>query len=155
MNKTALSIGLEFIFWIVTAIIAVAVLYPIISVVENYLFLIPNIIFIVVLLTCTRYIFLLKHTWLAKLQVVKTALIFASIWAVFLLIEQLGKFQSFIDEEGPEALVGDLPLDQMASIVGYIKSEMLFFGVGSIIAVIVLSGRLMKSIWNYRNLGIA
>jgi len=155
MNKIALSIGLELIFWIVTAIIAAAVLYPIISVTENYLFLVPNIIFIVVLVTCTRYIFLLQHTWLAKLQVVKTALIFGSIWAVFLLIEQLGKFQSFIDEEGPEALVGEMPLDQMASIVGYIKSEMLFFGVGSIIAVVILAGRLMKSIWNYRNLGVA
>jgi hypothetical protein len=97
----------------------------------------------------------LKHTWLAKLQVVKTALIFGSIWAVFLLIEQVSKFQSFIDEEGPEALVGEMPLDQMASIVGYIKSEMLFFGVGSIIAVVILAGRLIKSIWNYKNLGVA
>ncbi len=155
MNKTALSIVLELVFLIVTAIIAAAVLYPIISVTENYLFLVPNLIFIVVLVTCTRYIFLLKHTWLAKLQVVKTALIFGSIWAVFLLIEQVSKFQSFIDEEGPEALVGDMPLDQMASIVGYIKSEMLFFGVGSIIAVVILAGRLIKSIWNYKNLGVA
>lgn len=155
MNKIALSIGLELIFWIVTAIIVAAVLYPIISVVENYVFLIPNIIFIVTLVTCTRYIFLLRYTWLAKLQVVKTALIFGSIWAVFLLIEQLGKFQSFVDEEGPRALVGDMPLDQMASIVGYIRSEMMFFGVGSIIGVLVLSGRLIKSIWNYRNLGVA
>ena len=155
MNKTELSIGLELIFWIVTAIIAAAVLYPIISVTDNYIFLVPNLVFIVVLITCTRYIFLLRHTWLAKLQFVKTALIFGSIWAVFLLIEQLSQFQSFLDEEGPEALVGNLPLDQMASIVGYIRSEMLFFGVGSVIAVIILSGRLMKSIWNYKNLGVA
>lgn len=153
MNKTALSILLEAIFWVVTALITAAVLYPIVSVVEDYRFLTENIIFIVVLLTCTRYIFLLKHTWLAKLQVVKTGLIFSSIWGLFLLIERLNKFQTFVDEEGPEGLVGNLPIDQMMSIVGYIRSEMLFFGVGAIISVFVLSGRLMKSIWNYKNLG--
>lgn len=154
MKQTGLAISLELIFWIATAIIAAAVLYPILSVTNDYRFLVPNIVFIVILVTCTRYIFLLKHTWLAKLQVVKTAIIFGSIWGLFLVIEQINKFQTFLDEEGPEALVPNLSGPELNSIVAYIKSEVIFFGVGSVIAILVLCGRLLQSIWNYRNRGL-
>ncbi len=154
MNKNALYFGLEFLFWVATAIIAAAVIYPIISVVPDYRFLVPNLVFIAVFITCTRYIFLLQYTWLAKLQVVKTALIFAGIYGLFLLVEQINKFQTFMDEEGPEALVGNLPQAELAGIVGYIRSEMMFFGVGSVIAVLVFMGRMLQSIWNYKNRGV-
>lgn len=154
MKQTMLAISLELLFWILTAIIAAAVLYPIYQVTNDYYFLIPNIVFIVVLVTCTRYIFLLKHTWLARLQAVKTAIIFGSIWGLFLLMEQLNKFQTFLDEEGPEALLTGLSGAELTSMVGYIRSEMLFFGVGSILALLVLCGRLLQSIWNYRNRGV-
>ena len=155
MSKTALYIGLEFLFWVVTAIITAAVIYPIIDLAPDYRFLIPNIIFIVVFITCTRYIFLLQYTWLAKLQVVKTAFIFAGIYGLFLLVEQINKFQTFMDEEGPEALISNLPVTETIGIVGYIRSEMLFFGVGSVIALLVFMGRMLQSIWNYKNRGIA
>lgn len=154
MNKTILFVGLEILFWLLTALIAFAVVYPIISATDSYPFLVTNIVFVAVLVTCTRYIFLLQHTWLGPLQTVKTALIFVSIWAIFLLTEALNGFQTYLDEEGPAALVGEMNLEKMQGLVGYIRSEMLFFGVGSVLAVIIFAGRMIQSLWNYKNRGV-
>lgn len=155
MKRRNLTILLELTSWVATALIVALVLYPIVSVTNNYTFLVPNIIFIVLLVTCTRYIFWFKHTWLAKLQYVKVGIIFVSIWAVFLLVEQLNIFQTTLDEDGASAILGNLSLSQLESLGNYMKSEMIFFGVGSIISLVVLDGRLLKSVWNYRNKGVA
>lgn len=150
MSRTTL---LELVFWIFTALAALVVMLPIITEVEGYPFWFINIIYIVTAITATRYIFLLQHTFLARRQPLKVALVFLCIPFVFYLIQELNHFQTFIGEEGMDALVGSLPYRRRNNMADYIRSEMLFFSVGSIISSVILPFRLLSSYWRTRNRG--
>ena len=142
---------LELIWWIFTALVILLVLFPIYSTVTAYPFYLINIIYILVFITLTRYIFLLRFTFLAKPQRLKVILFFLCIPLVFYLVQELNYFQTFLDEEGPRAVVGPMDLSQGGSMVQYIRTEMLLFGVGSIISGVVFPFRLLVSIWRLRN----
>src|SRR5690606_24809225 len=136
-----------------TLILVAGVLYPILSKTDDYPFLAVNIVFIVVFVTFTRYIFLLKHTFLAKQQLLKIGIVLISIPVIFMLIHQINIFQTFLDENGIEGLAGDLPFGQREKVAKFIRAEMLFFGVGSVISSILLPIRLVVSVWRTRNRG--
>lgn len=154
MNREkSLHFRLEVIWWIFTIIFAAGVTYPVISKVKNYPFLMVNIIFIIVFITFTRYIFLLKHTFLAKQQILKTAIVLISVPVIFMLINQINLFQTFLDENGFDGLVGDLPFGEREAVAKFIRAEMLFFGVGSVISAILLSIRFVISVWRVKNRG--
>jgi len=112
-----------------------------------------NVIFVVVLMTLARYIFLLKHTFLAKNQVLKVVLILLMFPLTFALINGLHGFMNFIEEKTWDPLTGHLPLADKRAIEHYIWTEMLFFGAGSIIAAPVFAVRLLMSVWRTHNRG--
>ena len=147
------ALGFEFIWWVITAIIAYAVLYPITKAVYNFPFLMTNVIFVIVFITFTRYIFLLKHTFLAKRQLIKIGIVFLCIPLLFFLIQELNYFQTFLDERGVEHFLRHLPLPQQEALGGYIRSELLLFGTGSIICTILLPLRMIISVWRTHNKG--
>ena len=152
MNRKAL---LEILFWAFTALVAGIVLLPIINEVEGYPFFFINVVYIVTAITVTRYLFLLPHTFLAHRQVLKIALVFLCIPFVFYLIQELNHFQVFIDEEGLDALVGNLPYRRRNNMVDYIRSQMILFATGSIISSVAFPFRLIVSVWRTRNRGTA
>ena len=152
MNRKAL---LEILFWAFTALVAAIVLLPIINEVEGYPFFCINVVYIVTAITVTRYLFLLPHTFLAHRQVLKIALVFLCIPFVFYLIQELNHFQVFIDEEGLDALVGNLPYRRRNNMVDYIRSQMILFATGSIISSVAFPFRLIVSVWRTRNRGTA
>ncbi len=152
-KRLSLLLSLEFVWWIITALIVVAVLYPIQDAMYVWPFRGWNIIFIVVLFTFGRYVFLLKHTFLAKRQTLKIVLLLLMFPLTFALVDGLHSFMNYIEENTWDTLTGHLPAAEKASIENYIWSEMLFFGVGSVIAAPVFAGRLMLSIWRTRNRG--
>ena len=78
------------------------------------------------------------------------AVVFLSIPAVFLLIQEINLFQTYLDENGFLSIVGILPKDQQLSMMQYIRTEMLLFGVGSVIAGIVFPLRLVVYLWKGR-----
>jgi hypothetical protein len=154
MNKQqSLTLWLELLWWVLTALIVWAVLFPIHKAMRVWPFEGWNIAFVVVVVTFTRYIFLLKHTFLARLQEVKVALIILMFPFTFFLIEAVNGFMVYIEENTWEDLTGHLPLADKHAIEGYIWTEMLFFGVGSFIAAPALAVRLMLSVWRTRNRG--
>ena len=144
---------LEFLWWLFTGILLAVILFPILEAVSDYRFLWPNVLFVVTFVTLTRYIFLLPHTFLAHRQILKIALMILCIPFVFVLISHLNTFQTFLDENGPEALVGDIPFPRNNHLASYIRSELLLFGVGSVIAAILFAGRMMMSVWRVHNRG--
>jgi hypothetical protein len=84
----------------------------------------------------------------------KVVVVFLCIPIVFFAIQELNLFQTFLDENGVEALVGaDIPLEKRNSLSKYIHSEMLLFAVGTIISGILLPFRLLLSVWRGRNTG--
>lgn len=151
-----LPLKLELIWWVFTIIVITAILIPILSSIEHYPFLYLNILFIIVFITLTRYVFLLRHTFLAKQQWLKAILIFASIPFIFFLIHQLNEFQTFLDEEGIEGIIGNgFSMNSRNRLSSFIRNEMLLFGVGSIIIAIIFPFRMLMSVWLTRNRGRA
>jgi len=142
---------LEIVWWIFTLLLAIAILTPIWLNAQHFPFYLINIAFIICFVTLTRYLFLLQHTFLARKQLLKTALLFILIPMVFYLVSGLHSFQTYIDEEGWEPLLSNLSTLRMQQFANYIRSELIFFGVGSIIAAVLFLGRLILSIWRVHN----
>lgn len=148
-----LVVTLELVFWLVTALIVGGVLYPIYRVAPDYPFWFRNILFIVLTVTFTRYIFLLKHTWLAYLTWIKVVFILAAIPLTFFLIDGINDFQTYLDENTFDSFLGHLPLDRREAMTRYIRSEMIFFGTGAVIGGLAFALRMVMSLWRNRNRG--
>lgn len=146
---------MEAVWWVITAIVVFAVLYPVHQAMYVWPFQGWNIGFIIALITLTRYIFLLPHTVIARQQVVKIGLLLLMFPLTFAFISGLNSFLTYIEEQTWDALTGHLPGETKLSTEHYIWSEMIFFGSGSIIAAPIFAGRLMWSIWTLRNRGEA
>lgn len=148
---------MELVWWIASALLVVLILLPVFNVSKVHPFLFSNIIFILVFVTYTRYIFLLKHTFLARLRPVKLFLIALSLPLVFYLISHTYNFQMFLDEQGKqdffqsEMIRETVSKARVENVVNYVRSEMLFFGVGSIIVAILMPFRMVMSVWRTYN----
>jgi len=142
----------EIFWWIITIIVILAVLFPMISV-GKYEFTWSNTILVAAFITITRYMFLLKNTFLSPLQWLKAAMILLAPIIAFLLINEVNKFQTFLDEYGWEPVVSNGAAVNKEGLSKYIYSEMLFFGVGSAVGAFLLPIRMVISIWRVRNLG--
>ena len=151
MKQKRLQYRLELIWWVFTLLLAAAVLAPIYLRRLSYPFYIENIAFIAVFVTVTRYAFLLKHTWLAHRRRTKIAIITGSLLLIFILVTSMMDFNNYLEEIGLQQMVRELSADQQYSMIRYIQREVIFFGVGSIIGLVVLSLRLMISLWRMRN----
>jgi uncharacterized membrane protein len=90
---------------------------------------------------------------IATIQWFKVLLIFAVIPAIFLLIQEMNRFQVFLDYNEPEDLIGLLPIDTSNAMMSYVRSEMVLFSVGSVISLAILPFRMVRSVWRYRNTG--
>lgn len=152
-SNIALSLRLEFFWLLLIALVFCLVAGPIYLKLPGFPFFGLNLIFVAVFVTASRYIFHLRYTFLAKRQALKIAFFFASTPAVFFLIGRVFFFKTFLEEEGIQALVGDLPYPEQSPMAGYIEAEMLLFGVGSAIAMIVFAFRMVLSVWRYHNRG--
>jgi len=142
---------LELLWWLITVLVLAAVLTPIYLKVEDYPFYLLNTVYVVGFISLARYIFFLRFTWLAESERWKVILFFLCIPFMFYLIEGINQFQVYLDEEGPEALIKNLEGKTLSDMTTYIRSEMLLFGVGSIISAAIFPIRLLISVWRKRN----
>ncbi|MEM6317825.1 MAG: hypothetical protein AAF960_09145 [Bacteroidota bacterium] len=146
--------ALELVWWVLTAVVVLGVLYPILTKVgDSYPFYQSNILFIVVFITFTRLIFLLKHSFLVNWEKIKIGLIMVTPVLLFYLVNEINYFQTFLDEKGVENFLAQMSIPDREALRKYITAEMLLFGTGSLIAVVVLPIRLLLSIWRLRNRG--
>lgn len=152
-NRTLLLVFLEILWWVITAVVVWIVLAPIYKAMYVWPFRNLNITYIIILITLVRYTFLLQHTFLAKQQILKIVLMLAMFPVTFMLVDKLNGFMTFVDDHSWDMITGHLPGLQKAEIEHYLWNEMLFFGVGSVIAAPVFAVRMMISIWRTRNLG--
>jgi hypothetical protein len=152
-KDTILILKSELLWWVATLILLVAVLFPIYSSSDNFPFWFSNTVFILIFITFTRYIFLLKHTPLRHVQWFKVVVLLSSVPLGFYLVRELHAFQIFADEVGVQALFVHLSEKSQSNMVEYTKTEMLFFGVGSLFATVVMPFRMLISFWRTYNLG--
>ncbi|HHM21581.1 MAG TPA: hypothetical protein ENJ20_06110 [Bacteroidetes bacterium] len=144
---------MELIWWAVTLIAVVGVLYPIYKTGAAYPFWITNIIFIVVTFTLTRYIFLLKHTFLGFRQWAKVIVAVLCIPLFMYLLDELNLFRAIADGVELEELFDHLSLKGQTKMANYVKSEMLFFGAASVICSVLMPIRMVVSFWRTHNRG--
>ena len=152
-QSRSLSIKMELIWWLVTMLLVAAIIYPILEYTDNYPFLALNIIYIIVFVTFSRYIFLLKFTILANAHLVKVAIILISIPIIAYLISGINFFQTYIDENGMDSFLSSGSSVSQEQIGSFIKNELILFGVGSVMAAILLPFRLVISLWRWKNRG--
>jgi hypothetical protein len=144
---------LELVWWVVTAVLVSAIMFPIWASGADYPVNWQNIMFIVIFITLTRYMFLLKHTFLAKIQWLKVFFILITVPVFFLLLEQHNIFQTNIDNIGVEYVTKGVEDTKVLRIAHYAKSEFTFFSVGSIIALLAFMVRMLISVWRLKNKG--
>lgn len=150
-SSNSKMLQLELLWWLTTLLIALLVLLPVALKLPNYPFWTINLLYIATFITTTRYIFLLSSTFLARRLWWKLAIIFLSIPFVFYLIQELNGFQTYLDEQGVEAVVGVLPFQEQQGMYQYVRNEMLLFGTGAIVGSVIFPFRLIISIWRVRN----
>jgi len=154
-QQKKLGITLEIVFWIVTIISCVGVLYPIYNNFNNFPFLWRNGLAIVIFVTYTRYIFLWQYALFSKSTIVRLILLVIAIPLVFHLIQNMNNFQTYLDNSGYDAFMELLkkPLsdDERAGLLQYIRSEFVFFSTGATIAGIILPLRMIISFWRTKN----
>lgn len=154
MNQlTNEKLRVELIWWFFTLILAIAVLIPIWRHAPSFPFIAENIFFVAAFVTFTRYIFLLPTTLIARRKWIKVFIIAVAAILFFVMSTGLGDFHNFLEEKGLQTIVTHLHVRKQSSVINYIKSEMIFFGVGSIIAGIILPLRMIVSLWRMRNRG--
>ena len=145
---------LEVLWWMITAIIMVLIITPIYtSIGYDYPFYLANVLFVIVFVTFTRYIFLLKYTFFSHNSWIKVFFVFLPIPLFMYFIDSMYDFQKFLDEEGLISIMDKLSAKNQISLSKYIQYEKLFFGTGAIITLVLLPIRMIVSIWRVRNRG--
>lgn len=146
-----LILYMELLWWLITGVVIVAVLYPIWHAGLYWPFQTWNMVTIAAVITFTRHIFLLKYTLIARRQILKAAIIIAMVPITFACISYLNEFMVFVEEKTWEPITGHLPLKQKTSIEAYMWNELLFFSVGTLVCIPLLGARLFMSIWKQYN----
>ena len=151
MNSNILSTQYLIFGTLMSVAVVILFLLPIYINVDSYPFWEANIAFLVVFATLIRWQFTLRHTWFARVEWVKVVLFFLCIPLLVYLFGHLFEFILFFNDFGLQSFLGDLPHEKYQFMNTYIRAEMIFFGVSSIILTFIFAGRLLMSIWLVRN----
>ena len=135
----------ELTWWAFTFVLAGLVLLPIYSTVPAFPYFVPNLIYVVVAVTLTRYLFLLDISWLRDRLYLQGAIVFVLIPLIFYMIQQFNAFIIYFDEQGPDILVKSLEPATAKIMDNYLHAEYRFFGVWAVVAAIITPFRI---IWN-------
>lgn len=150
MNK---KLQLEIIWWTITLVVIILVMFPIWSEVGTaFRYNGSNIMSVFIFLVYTRLLFTLRHTYIANSALMKIVFVILSIPLFVYFMERINEFQTFVDENGDTAL---LPAynESVANLTKYIRYEYLFFAVAAIMTVAMLPFRMILSLWRTRNRG--
>jgi hypothetical protein len=144
----------ELFFWLIAIVIALLVMRPVHEYIEkDYEFYTINYVFIVLFLSFSRYILLLKYTPFSHNAWIKLILLFSCIPLFLFLIDGQYNFHQMLDEKGLEPIVKSQNLEFRWNIAKYTKYQFLFFSTGTIITLIIMPIRMIISIWKVRNKG--
>jgi hypothetical protein len=151
MLKEKLTV--ELLWWVFTFVVVCIIMLPIWTEAPGFPFSVQNILLIVFFITFTRYIFFLPLTLIARAKWIKVAIILSAVLFLFVTATAMLDFRNFMDERGLQTLVEDLDVQLQTRRINYIKHEMIFFGMGSLITGVLLPIRLVRSLWRMRNKG--
>lgn len=118
---------------------------------DKFIFFVENTVAIVVFLSFTKYIFLLRFSPFARNKWVKFSAIFLCIPLMMYLVGSLYDFQKFVDEEGIASVLlhtEDMSYYQFGK---FIRFQFVFFATGAIVVTALLPIRMIISFWRTYN----
>jgi len=150
MNK---NIQLEIIWWTITLVVILLVMFPIWSEVgTDFRYNNSNIMAVFIFMVYTRLLFTLRHTYIANNSLMKIFFVILSIPLFVYFMNAINVFQTFVDENGDTALLPAYD-DSVSQLTKYIRYEYLFFSVAAIMTVTMIPFRMILSLWRTRNRG--
>ena len=152
-QKKFSAVSLELFWWLFTIGVVVLVLFPIYYYYPDYSLGWWNATAIIIAVTFTRFIFFLKYTFFAKMQRLKVALFFVMVPVIFMLKNELFSFLGFVHDGGLLAELKSLEYERQFFLVRYIRKEFSFFLFAAMFSAIILTFRLLQSVWLLRNRG--
>ena len=135
----------EIIWWCITAVIVAVVMLPVWKIFPAFPYQQTNIMYIITFVTFTRYAFFLKYTFLADASYIKIGFILVTMSLILWLIFSMQDFQIWREQGDMDKMLPGVSFEKRESILSYLKSEFVFFAIGSIVAAIFLAGRLFFS----------
>lgn len=117
----------------------------------NYQFLIPNIFAIIIFVTFARWIFLWQFSPFSRINWFRFLLIFLPIPLFMYQIDSLLDFTGYIDEHGSMGFFMDVLDEWNYAFAKYIRYQFLFFSTASLITIILLPMRMIRSFWRTIN----
>ncbi len=151
--NTRTRILLELLWWALTVVIVIGVMYPIVSKTNYHPAPWRNVAYIVAAITFTRYLFMLSSTLIARRQAYKVAAMFICMPLVPVFWVWLAEFQGYIDDRNIEDLLPDILPENHAAMLSYLRNEMTFFCAAAIMSAVALPIRLILSLFRTHNYG--
>ena len=158
LGKQRLSkLIMELLWWLVTGIVAWIITQPFWAPFADTEFVVELALFVVVLMTVARYVFLLKYTFLAHFQAMKFILIFISLPLMFWAIQEFFEFRDFYETQSEGMVAGagyfksGLSFSERYAILQRLLPLYTFFAWGAIFTVIAMPFRLLVSYWRVYN----
>lgn len=158
LNKQRASkLLMELLWWGITAILAWVVTQPFWGYFDDTEYITELLIFVVVLLTVARYLFLLKYTFLSHFQVLKFILIFASLPLAFWSIQEFFEFRDFYETQSEGMVISQsyfepsLSFAERYAVLQRLVPLYTFFAWGAVFTVVLMPFRLLLSFWRVYN----
>ena len=137
----------ELSWWAFALVLGALVLLPIYGALPDFPFFLPNFLYVVVAVTLTRYVFLLRVSWLRDRLLVQAALAILVIPLIFYMVQAFNAFIIFFDERGPDVLIRGLDEGTGTTLDKYMHAEYRFFGVWAIMIAAITPFRLTYNAW--------
>lgn len=143
------QLGVELLWWIFTLVLTALVLLPIYDRQIDFPFYMYNAVAVIAAISLTRWLFLLNISWLRGRFILQAALVFILIPLLFFLGQGLNEFITYLDNNGPDYFVRNLPEQYAKAMNTYLRSEYFFFGIWAIVAGVLLPFRIFHHVWKY------
>ena len=144
----------ELLSWLITLLLVVLILLPVYQGYgEKYPFYKFNVLFIILFITLSRYIFLLRHAPFSHSKWIKGILFFLCIPLLFYMTEGLYDFQRYLDEIGLQELSANSISEEAQNIAKYTRYQYIFFAAGTLITLVLFPLRMVVSVWRQFNKG--
>lgn len=148
------KIQFELVWILITAVVIALLILPIhLTIGKAYPFYWDNAFIVIIAVTFIRYIFLMKHHWLAYSKWIKLVFVFVPIPVLFFLLGAFYDFQSFYDEHGMESIMENLNYKRQNQLSLYIRTQIVLFWAAAFIANAMMPFRMIISIWRKMHKG--
>ena len=139
----------ELIWWIVSALIAVAVVWPYYpALIVEVPFLVPNMVMIVLMIQCIRLTFFLRQSPWPSFRWMIFVLNFAFIpFSMYVIKHYSGMSQFFESSSWMHSFSYLLTLTEKSDLASYIRTEFTFVSVVAFISGFSFSSRMVVASW--------